>query len=110
MRKQVLFVVFTTLVIVSVFAQSGDNANRIIGTWVNNNGNNVRWVFSTNGALTIGNETHRYGATDTVIAIRYNYSAPGTVMVYKYSLSQDGRTLILYTDAAATGTNIWLTK
>ena len=108
MRKRFLLVVFATLVIVSVFAQSTDNASRLVGTWVLNNEGNARWVFNADGTLIRNNQTDRYGATETVIAIKSATGAPGTVAVYMYSISADGRTLILYT--GYTGTGVWLTK
>ena len=107
-KKSVLLVVFATLVIISVFAQSTDNASRIIGTWIDNDGTNTRWVFNSNGTVTIGNQTHRYGATDTLLSIKFNNSLLGTVVVYVYSLSPDGKILILY--SSYDGTGVWLTK
>ena len=106
MKKRILLVVLTTLVIVSVFAQSTDNASRLVGTWINNV-SNARWVFNANGTLAIGNQTHRYGATETFLAIKYARSAIGAVTVFEYSFSSDGRTLIL---KPIEGSGVWLTR
>ena len=111
MKKRILVVVFTILVIISVFAQSGDNASRLVGIWVNSNGSNDRWVFSANGTLTRSNDTARYGVTETMLAIlTSSNSASRVVIFYSYSISSDGRTLILYRTEGDGIYGIWLTK
>ena len=104
MRKITAFVLFTLIVVTSCSAQS-NNANRLVGSW-NNNQDNVQWVFNSNGTGTNGNNSFRYSATETMVAIIFG---TGTVYVYYYSVSSDGRTLIIEGGTSG-GTSRWLTK
>ena len=80
-------------------AQSSNNAQKIIGTWVEQNG--TTWVFNTNGNLTIGSKAIKFGVTETMLALSDDY--------YDYSISSDGKTLIIRMGGSS-GVGWWLTK
>ena len=70
-------------------AQSSSNEQRLIGTWVDHQGNT--WVFNSNNTVSISGETGRYGATVSKLFI----SLGGDDLIMDFSFSTDGRTLIL---------------
>jgi len=93
----------------SVNAQNSNIGQRIIGTWIDQDGGT--WVFNTNGTLTWGSGEKKFGVTDTQLAIIENNGR--NFYVFNISISSDGRTLILtYVNANAReiGFGYWLTK
>ncbi|MDR0668913.1 MAG: hypothetical protein LBF95_02425 [Treponema sp.] len=88
-------------------AQSVDNAQRILGTWVDNETGET-WVFNADGTVTgygdIGSYSSandsfegKFGVADTKLAIlgdeRNSY-----IIGYNISISPDGKTLIFILD------------
>jgi len=82
-------------------AQNANIGQRIIGTWVEPNGNT--WVFNANGNLSMNGVEGKFGVTDTKLAIYAN----GQVLILNISISSDGRTLILDNSQFV---GFWLTK
>jgi len=97
-----------------VEAQSANNAQKIIGTWVDNSG--ITWVFNVNGTLTRGTEEFKFGVADTKLAIvssdEYGTS-DGSIYrsgyIFNISISSDGKTLIL-SFISDNRSGYWLTK
>ena len=95
MKRFGVFVVLTVLLVSSCAAQSVNNAQRIIGTWVDNNTGKT-WVFNANGTVSGTDEDgddfqYKFGFTDTKLV----FSDDSTLNVFNFSISSDGRTLIL---------------
>jgi hypothetical protein len=115
MKRIVIFVVLAMVLIGSCFAQSANNTQRIIGTWVDNNTGKT-WVFNTNGTVTGFDEDddpfmYKFGFTDTKLAFSDEYY----INVFNISISSDGRTLILEMSISSRGelyleTAYWFTK
>ena len=95
MKKAVIFVVLVMVVIGSCAAQSANNAQKIIGTWVDNNTGKT-WVFNANGTVS-GTDKHgdnfvyKIGFTDT----KLSFSDGEDLALFNFSISSDGKTLIL---------------
>ena len=115
MKKVVVFfivamVVFGACSAQRADAQSANNAQRIIGTWVQN-GSTWTWVFNANGTLTRTDSSdgevrnYKFGVTDTMVS--FHSSNGGDASVYSISISPDGKTLILNNSG---GGGFWLTK
>jgi uncharacterized lipoprotein YddW (UPF0748 family) len=51
-------------------AQSENNEQRIIGTWVDEGGGS--WVFNANGTLKRGDDLYKFGVTSTMLAIIFD--------------------------------------
>jgi hypothetical protein len=105
-REFVFFIVgvlfFGAFSVQNANAQNVNNAQRIIGTWVDESG--YTWVFNANGTLTrgssIGTYEYKFGVTDTHLATcssRFYGTADAWDFfnVYEISISSDGRTIIL---------------
>jgi uncharacterized protein (DUF2147 family) len=107
-RIYVLFVVgivlFGAFSAQKTYAQNANVAQRIIGTWVEQDG--TIWVFNANGNLTWGKDNVKFAVTDTKLAI----SKGRSVNIYDLSMSSDGKTVIItYLDDGDTE-GYWLTK
>ena len=95
-------------------AQNANNQERIIGTWVEQDGATT-WVFNANGTLTItsrsGNTTteYKFVVTDTHLATLRNDRGEDT-LVYPISFSSDGRTLIVEFRYTGSSIGYWFTK
>jgi hypothetical protein len=93
--KKVLVILIVGVVLFGCFsaqnanAQSSNIAQKIIGTWTEQDG--TTWVFNANGTLTLSRggrtQDNKYAVTDTKLAV--------SEYVYEISLSADGKTLIL---------------
>jgi len=59
MKKAVIFVVLTMVVIGYCAAQNANDAQRIVGTWTDQQ--NQTWVFNANGTGTFGGNNFNYG-------------------------------------------------
>jgi hypothetical protein len=115
MKKAVIFVVLAMVLIGSCFAQSANNAQRIIGTWVDNNTGKT-WVFNANGTVSGADEdgdtfSYKFGVTDAKIA----FFDDGTLNIFNLSISSDGKTLILEMSISSRGdlyleASYWFTK
>jgi len=110
MKKKVLFFLFFVLTVGVCFAQSATNERRIIGTWVDNNGQS--WVFNANGTLTYKGVGLKFGATSTQLAILEDNSS---LAVYEFTISSDGNILIFSrkfddTEVLPGDACLWLTK
>jgi hypothetical protein len=100
-------VLFFIVVGVSCFAQSNNDAQRIVGTWVDVEG--ITWVFNADGKLSYANNPgdsreYRYSVFDgerrtelTIFEVTYDmYIALGiTDQVYTMEFSKDGKILRL---------------
>jgi hypothetical protein len=98
MKRAVIFIVLAIVAIASSAAQSANNAQRIIGTWVDN-GSGKTWVFNANGTVSGYDEdddafVYKFGATDTKLAIIDS----GDLDIFNISISSDGKILILVMD------------
>ena len=92
MKRAVVFVVLAMVVIGSCAAQSANDSQRIVGTWVSEDGK-VTIVFNTNGTGTGegGGEKHNFS---------YGISASGEIYISiwgtnKLFMSPDGRRMYL---------------
>jgi len=110
--KKVLVILFVGIVLFGACsaqnanAQSSNIAQKIIGTWVDQNG--TTWVFNANGNLTMGREEYKFGVTDTMLAYYMDDRSSGYAAVFYISISSDGKTIILMASGAPNG--YWLTK
>jgi len=99
LMKKVLVVLIFGVVFFGVFppqnanAQNVNIAQKIIGTWVEQNGDT--WEFKANGTLMLTKDgsaqEYKFGVTDTKLAMFRN----GSDYFYDISISSDGKTLIL---------------
>ena len=74
----------------TVNAQSTNYEPKLVGTWVNVNGDT--WVFKADGTGTRGNNNFKYGAISGNLII-YQSGSSGTS--FDYVLSPDGKTLLI---------------
>jgi hypothetical protein len=123
MRK-VVFLLVVGVVLFGISAQSANaqNANiaqKIIGTWVDNEGST--YVFNTNGTVKIDNTELKYSVTDTKMVIIIKSGMNEGLNVFDISISSDGKTFVMegkpYLSANARSgqyqiqrDNYWLTK
>jgi membrane-bound inhibitor of C-type lysozyme len=115
MKRIVIFWFLAIVLVCSCFAQSVNNAQRIIGTWVDNNTGKT-WVFNANGTVSGSDEDgdnfeYKFGVAETKLAI----SDSGDLDIFTISLSSDGRTLILDKSIRSSGSLYlegiyWFTK
>jgi len=120
MKKVVIFfivamVVFGACSAQRVDAQNANNAQRIIGTWVDQYGST--WVFNANGNLTNGTQEYKFAIADTkLVRDRItDYGKPLTdrsvnTDFYDISMSSDGKTLLLIYTRSGITHGLWLTK
>jgi len=104
MKKALIFSIIILVLCGSCFAQNTNNAQRIIGTWVDPSGNTT-WVFNANGTLTQTwssgeSSNYKFGVTETMLYFDRAYS---------YSISSDGKTLILV-EYSSYFSGYWLTR
>ena len=106
MKKILVFSILILAFSGLCFAQNANNEQRIIGTWVEQDGRTT-WVFNANGTLTQGSNEYKFVVTDTQLATFRD----GDTHVYIISFSSDGRTLILFLGADRySGNGNWLIK
>ena len=96
-----------------------ENANieqKIIGTWVEGTYGQSKWVFNTNGTLTVSsyegarvNGKYRFCVIDTKLALQRDVEL---LSFYDISISSDGKNLFLEEGMIASGcrTGFWLAK
>jgi len=91
MKKAVIFIFLTMVVIGSCAAQSANDAKRIVGTWVSEN-SAVTLVFNANGTGTFTRE----GETEN---FSWGFSVSGEIYLmeetFKLFMSPDGRRMII---------------
>jgi len=95
MKKTIIFVVFAMVMIYSCAAQSANDAQRLVGTWVSED-NRSTFVFNANGTGTYTGsdsktENRFWGVTFTgeiFISETGNYGS-----LFKFALSPDGKRL-----------------
>jgi hypothetical protein len=93
MKKAVTFVILAMVVIGYCSAQSENDAQRIVGTWTQENG--TVWVFNENGTGAKGNVNFYYG-----ISSGGNIYITGvTKFVTILYMSPDGRRMLIGGDA-----------
>ena len=102
-------VVFGACSAQSANAQNTNIAQRIIGTWVSNDGK-MTWVFNANGTAKLSdlygdNRTAKFVVIDTMLACE---AGDGFAAVYNIIISSDGKTLIL--GGGLMGAGYWFTK
>jgi hypothetical protein len=90
MKKAVVFIVLAMVVLGSCAAQNVNNERRIVGAWVDHEGDT--WVFSADGKLTCDGENIKYAVTDTELA---TLEDDDTLAIFSISISSDGKNLIL---------------
>jgi hypothetical protein len=117
MRRVYVFLVVGIVLFGACSAQRADaqNANiaqKIIGTWVDQQG--TTWVFNANGNLTRGTTVYKFGVTDTKLQFesdsKYGTRDANTDDIYDISISSDGKTLILSFPSNGFMRGYWLTK
>jgi sugar lactone lactonase YvrE len=91
-----MFSVLSLMFSVETYAQSTNYEQRLIGTWVDANGET--WVFNADGTGARGTRNLKYGAINGKIVLHQGTSG----VSYEYIFSQDGRTLLI-TNAGGTG-------
>jgi hypothetical protein len=98
----VVMVIFGVCSAQRVDAQSANIAQKIIGTWVDTDGDT--WVFNANGTGTYRNGTCKFAVADTKLAIEIGRDH---FAIFDVSISSDGKTLIF---SMGNGKGYWLTK
>jgi len=93
--KKTLFLLFAILiyfVILSpeLLAQSSNNEERIIGTWVDENDGSI-WIFNANGTGTMDGDIFKYGIAQNKIGMVINSES----FVFDYTLSSNGNILLI---------------
>ena len=101
MKKAVVFVVLTMVMIGSCAAQNATADQRIVGTWIitYEDGRSATYVFNANGT---GTRIDRDGET---LKIFWGVSVSGEICIsrydnnsgnyYKYAISPDGRSMFI---------------
>ena len=101
----VLLSLAVTVVFISSCSSEGQSVEKgILGTWINNEDTNEKWVFSADGKMIRGDEVGKYGVTDKMLSV--TDSRGNRFDVWNASISADGKTLILVGYKSAW----WLTK
>jgi len=92
--KRNLVLIFSILLLcflsLELFAQSQNNEQRIVGTWVDENDGKV-WVFNINGTGTVDGTELKWGVAQNKIAMIIN----SETLIMDYTISSDGRTLLI---------------
>ena len=97
MKKAIVFVVLVMMVIGSLAAQSANDAQRLVGTWVFEYGdNNFTYVFNANGTGTINADGETYNifwgiSASSILSILVKDE---TSFTDTFHLSPDGRRMI----------------
>jgi len=96
MKKAVIFVFLAMVVIGSCAAQSATADQRIVGTWIREDGS-ITFVFNANGTGTGNGENFIYGiSSGGFVYITYpgnsSWSPTGSNIIY---FSPDGRRMII---------------
>jgi hypothetical protein len=106
MKQFIIFVVFAVVLNGLGFAQSANDAQRIVGTWTVDDFSltlNANGTYSSNqwgsGGYFVSNAKLILNKTDE----------PQLTSLLSYYLSADGKVLVL-ADNAESGSGIWLTK
>jgi hypothetical protein len=110
MKRVVVFIVLTMVVINSCTAQSATNeAQRLVGTWTDIEG--YKWVFSADGKLKYDDDEYKYSVFDgergtvlTVFEVYPYLSTDPKDQAYNVDYSRDGKTIRL---AGASNLNGW---
>ena len=119
MKKVVVFFCFAMVIFGACSAQKAEaqsvnNAQKIIGTWVDSRGNST-WIFNANGTSTTSYKDsslsyeYKFVVVDTKLVTqssRLDYNPE----IYDILISSDGKTLILNYVGSGTTYCIWLTK
>ena len=107
-NKVIVFVGILFFIFVgNVFSQSTNNQQRIIGTWIDNEGN--RYFFNANGTCNFMGENTRYFIYDSKIIIRIG-SGENSAYIMEYIISSDGKILVLSINHQGETFSIWLDK
>ena len=77
-----------------VYAQSSNNEQRLLGTWVNINDNSTI-VFNSDDTVTWGDSNYKYGVAGNKLVMDNSGGTYGYGYTYEFFISNDGRTLIL---------------
>ena len=98
LKKFILFFSLLFIFTMIISAQSQNNEQRLVGTWINVE-NNSRIIFNANGSVT---GTIKLGQFDEktpqnyVATIDKIYFTGFEGIIVEYSISNDGRILIIY--------------
>jgi hypothetical protein len=90
MKKGLFLLIFVLAFSVSLFAQNTNIETRIIGTWIDHEGDT--WVFSANGNVLIDRYNNKFGITNNKLAV---LESDESFTIFDISISSEGRTLIL---------------
>jgi serine/threonine protein phosphatase PrpC len=96
--------IMAAIAALGVYAQAADVAEKILGTWTDQEGNT--WTFDSSGYLTV-----RFEPGDPVERTRYGVAGSRLFFmdtVWDVSISADGRTLIIAEAGDSRG--YWLTS
>jgi len=106
MKKLLVFLSLTVMIMfISSCSSEGQSVEKgILGTWINNENTNEKWVFSADGKIIRGGSDYKYGVTDKMLVVTNTYG--GNFDVWNASISADGKTLILLGPKSGW----WLTK
>ena len=90
-KKSIILLTMIAVAALGVYAQAADAAEKILGTWTDQEGNT--WTFDSSGYLTV-----RFEPGDPVERTRYGVVGSRLFFmdtVWDVSISADGRTLII---------------
>jgi hypothetical protein len=87
--KKIVFSIFLLILFIgSCAAQNANNAQKIIGTWIDTT--DTTWTFKSDG--TFGNDQGKYSVADTKLII---LTTNGNLSLYSIFISDNGKTLII---------------
>ena len=100
MKKYMLFLILMLIGTMSISAQSSNNEQNLIGTWVNVN-DNSRLIINANGSITGSLNAPEFDDTplqNYVVANDkiYLYGRNIDGKLFDFRISNDGRVLIIY--------------
>jgi len=100
MKKAFVFSIMFLCLSVVLAAQSSNDAQRIVGTWVNEIGG-ARVVFNANGTMSgriLSLDPTKFVVVGEKIVLMGNISGYGEyTSVFDFRISNDGKTLLLFT-------------
>jgi len=106
MKRFIVFLIFTSALNGLCFAQSANDAQRIVGTWTVDD---FSLTLNANGTYT----SNQWGSGSYFVSnaklILNKTDEPQLTSLLSYYLSDDGKVLVL-ADNADSGSGIWLTK
>jgi hypothetical protein len=105
MKKTFVFSVMFLCLSIILTAQSSNDAQRIVGTWVNEIGGE-RVVFNANGTMSgriWGRDTTKFAIFGEKIVIMSKSDYRDSLEVYDFRISNDGKALLIFYTNSADG-------